>query len=345
TTTTAMAAWVWSTLGKDPSFIIGGISQNLGTNAHAGQGSAFIIEADEYDRMFHGLNPDAIVVTNVEHDHPDCFPTLESYQEAFNDFVARLRLGGFALFCADDPLAPILAAALPAGCTAFTYGLLGGSDYRAGGVHTNEFGGLTFLVSFRGQALTEIVLRVPGEHNVRNALAVLALAHRMGLDEQATARALSEFRGTQRRFELRGEAGGVTVIDDYAHHPTEIRATLAAARQRYPGRRIWAVWQPHTFTRIAALKDDFQHAFADADQVLVTDVFAARAREDREKFSIAAMVAEMSHPSARFCPTLEKASACLQDELRPGDVLLVLSAGDADRISTQVLEFLEMKGI
>lgn len=345
TTTTAMTAWVWSALGLDPSYIIGGVSQNLGTNAHAGQGSVFIIEADEYDRMFHGLNPNALVVTNLEHDHPDCFPTPEEYQQAFKDFVARLRLGGFALFCADDPLAPGLAAALPTGCTAFTYGLLAGSDYRAGGMHSNDFGGLTFLVSFRGQALTEIVLQVPGEHNVRNALAVLALAHRMGLDVQAAARTLGEFHGTQRRFELRGEVGGVAVIDDYAHHPTEIRATLAAARLRYPGRRIWAVWQPHTYTRIAALKEDFQRAFADADEVLVTDVYAARAREDHEWFSIAEMVAAMEHPHARFCSTMDKASAYLQNDLRSGDVLLVLSAGDADRISSQTLEFLKLKGV
>ncbi len=344
TTTTAMAAWVWSSLGMDPSFIIGGVSQNLGVNAHAGQGSAFIIEADEYDRMFHGLNPDALVVTNMEHDHPDCFPTMEDYTEAFRQFVGRLRLGGFALFCADDPQTPGLAAALPNGCTSFTYGLSGSSDYRGGGLHANNQGGLSFLVSFHGQALVEIVLQVPGEHNVRNALAVLALSHRLGLDIQAAARALGQFRGTLRRFEVRGEVGGVTVIDDYAHHPTEIRATLAAARLRYPGRRVWAVWQPHTFTRIAALKGSFMSAFADADVVLITDVYAARAREDQEKFSIAEMVSEMNHPNVRFCPTLNKASTYLQNELRPGDVLLVLSAGDADRISTQALEFLHGKG-
>jgi UDP-N-acetylmuramate--alanine ligase len=185
---------------------------------------------------------------------------------------------------------------------------------------------------------------VPGEHNVRNALAVLALAHRLGLDAQAAAQAMGEFRGTQRRFELRGEAGGVTVIDDYAHHPTEIRTTLAAARLRYPGRRIWAVWQPHTFTRIAALKEQFQHAFADADMVLVTEVYAARAREDNEHFSIAGLVSEMDHTQVRYCPTLDKACAYLHNELRHGDVLLVLSAGDADRISSQILEFLHGKG-
>jgi UDP-N-acetylmuramate--alanine ligase len=189
-------------------------------------------------------------------------------------------------------------------------------------------------------------------HNVRNSLAALAVIHRFVLYGdtpeflQKVAQALGEFRGTGRRFDVQGEVDGITVIDDYAHHPTEIQATLAAARARYAGQRIWAVWQPHTYSRSRALLDDFAQSFANADQVIVTEVYAAREKaEDFDYFSAAQVVAQMSHPKAQFIPTLEDASATLLQQLRPGDVLLVLSAGDADQLSQWILSGLrERKG-
>jgi UDP-N-acetylmuramate--alanine ligase len=310
TTTTAMIAWMLSELGQDPSYIIGGISKNLNSNAHAGQGQVFVIEADEYDRMFLGLKPDWIVLTTLEHDHPDCFPTPEEYVQAFSDFIAQLRPGGGALICRDDAGVSALTGALPGGTHIFPYGLDEGQGYFATGLSSNAAGGMTFSAYYQaaGQPavrLAEVQLSVPGEHNVRNALAALAVIHQLGLPVYEAGEALANFLGTGRRFDVLGEAAGVTVIDDYAHHPTEIRATLSAARQRYPDQRIWAVWQPHTYSRTQTLLDGFLHAFDQADRVLVTEVYAAR--EDNPTFSAAQVVAAMPHPAVTFAPTLDNA--------------------------------------
>jgi len=338
TSTSAMAAWVLTRLRQDPSYIIGGVSKNLGNNAHAGEGAYFVIEADEYDRMFLGLNPHWIILTHLEHDHPDCYPTLEEYRQAFAQFVGRLQAGGGLLTCSDHPETAAMAQQVPHGKQAWSYGLDPYADYVASSLSSNALGGTTFTAHFRHVQLAEVDLQVPGLHNVRNALAVLALTHQLGLPVHPAAAALGQFSGTGRRFDLLGEAGGVTIYNDYAHHPTEIRATLAAARQRYPTRRVWAVWQPHTYSRTLALFEEFTHAFQDADRVIVTEVYAAR--EAYQGFSAARVVAEMAHPAASFAPEFADALQFLTDELRPGDVVLVLSAGDANQISQQLLDSL-----
>ena len=342
TTTTAMLAWLLTACGEDPSYIIGGVSKNLENNAHAGRGQAFVIEADEYDRMFLGLSPQIAVVTMMEHDHPDCFPTAQDYFDAFAAFVHRLQPGGLLLTSADDPHAPALAAELPAGCRQLSYGMSLSADLRASALTRNAAGGFTFQVIERtGEKVAEIALGVPGEHNVRNALAAFAVARELSLDLAAAASALARFAGTGRRFDLRGEANGVVLIDDYAHHPTEIRATLAAARSRYADRRIWAVWQPHTYSRTLALLPEFKNAFGDANQVIVMAIYAAR--EQNPGFSAGQVVAEMPHPAARYIPALADVRDTLLAELQPGDVVLVLSAGDADQVSAQLLAALRHK--
>jgi len=344
TTTTAMTAWVLVSLGKDPSYIIGGVSKDLSSNAHSGKGSYFVIEADEYDYMFLGLHPDYAIVTTVEHDHPDCFPTPADYHRAFVDFIHQLKPGGCLLVCQDDPGARLLTQEKPDSCRAFTYGLHPEADYRAQITGHNKHGGYDFRLKMvddtplgtvpENKGLT-ISLRVPGEHNIRNATAVLALAHQSDLPMQEVIQALERYSGTARRFDILGEGSGVTVIDDYAHHPTEIRATLSAARTRFPGQRIWVVWQPHTYSRTRALLAEFTRAFRDADQVIVTEIYAAR--EPHEDFSAAQVVEKMAHPGAQFIPTLQDTIAYLVENLQSGDVLLVLSAGDADQVSTEVL--------
>jgi UDP-N-acetylmuramate--alanine ligase len=203
----------------------------------------------------------------------------------------------------------------------------------------NSYGGFTFVARKKENGncstpLGQVVLQVPGNHNVLNALAAMAVASEMDIDTLAAGHALSEYRGASRRFELLGEAQGITIIDDYAHHPTEIRATLAAARARFALSRIWAVWQPHTYSRTRTLFEAFSQSFTDADQVIVTDVYAAR--EPEEKFPLEMLVNAMHHPSARYIPGLVEVEDVLLDELQPGDVVLVLSAGDADSISKQV---------
>ena len=303
TTTTSMLVWALTRLLYDPSYIIGGVPHDLGKNAHAGQFPLFVIEADEYDHMFLGLSPRWAVVTIVEHDHPDCFPTPEDYQAAFVTFTHKIVPGGQLFICQDDPGAVALAASAPSGVHTFTYGTDLKANYSARDLVTNPLGGTNFTFWFGAAGaspdlLTHVRLQVPGEHNVRNAAAVLAVTHQMRIPPKQVAVALSKFTGTGRRFDLRGIAAGVIIINDYAHHPTEIRTTLAAARQRYPDHRIWAVWQPHTYSRTQALIEAFAAAFRDADQVIVTEVYAAR--EHNTTFSSLQVVQRMDHASARF---------------------------------------------
>ncbi len=344
TTTTAMLAWTLTALGQDPSYIIGGQSHNLNSNAHAGSGRFFVIEADEYDRMFLGLHPLAAIVTNVEHDHPDCYPTPQDFEQAFRDFVGGLRPDGFLLPCEDDPGAARLAAyARTLGMDVSTYGLSLQADYRIVDLRTAPDGGNRFWLTYRESPLVEVHLPLPGKHNVRNAAGVLALLHRLALPLTQAAQALTAFRGTGRRFEIAGEVGGVIVIDDYGHHPTEIEATLEATRARFPERTLWAVWQPHTYSRTRTLQERFAQAFTQADHVLVTPIYAAREAPPSDGFNAPQVVQAMAHPHAQACDSLSDTTARLLQNVRPGDVVLVFSAGDAIQVSRDLLDGLRQR--
>ena len=347
TTTTAMIAWMLYAMGRDPSFIVGGTLNNLKSNAHAGKGDLFVIEADEYDRMFLGLKPRIEVVTNLEHDHPDCYPKYEDMFSAFKSFVELLPSDGTFIACSDDEgSGSLLSHARRKGLNVISYSLQSEMTInspqwiQARSLKPNLRGGYDFSamtnVGAAAASVLHVSLQVPGEHNVRNALATLSVAATLGFSLQRAAAALSDFTGTGRRFEILGERKGVTVIDDYAHHPTEIRATLAGAKARYPGRHIWAVWQPHTYSRTQILFFEFSRAFSDANEVLVTEIYASR--EPKQQFSSAEVVSAMPHSSARYTGSLEDTTKYLLKNLRSGDVLLVLSAGDANQISADVLK-------
>jgi UDP-N-acetylmuramate--alanine ligase len=347
TTTTAMIAWVLYKLERDPAFIVGGTLNNLKVNARAGKGNFFVIEADEYDRMFLGLKPQIEVVTNIEHDHPDCYPTFETMFAAFKQFVDRLPSDGTLIVSSEDKNAmSLLSYARGKQLNVLSYSLqtemtINSPQWmQARAPKQNQRGGFDFSVITNVNSTISTVnvsLQVPGEHNVRNALAVLSVMAVLGISLQEAADALSEFTGTGRRFEIRGETkSGILVIDDYAHHPTEIRATLSGAKARYPERRIWAVWQPHTYSRTQALFFEFSRAFANADEVLVTEIYASR--EAKQDFSSAEVVSAIPHPSAHYTGSLAETSDYLLKNLRSGDVLIVMSAGDADQISTKILE-------
>jgi len=346
TTTTAMIAWMLSALGRDPSFIVGGVMNNYGVNARMGKGTAFVIEADEYDRMFLGLAPRIAVVTNLEHDHPDCYPTFKDMFDAFEQFVNLLPPDGVLIASSEDEgSASLLPRVRKSGRHVVAYSVQGEMTInspqwmQARSVKPNDRGGFNFIASTNitevGVQSVNVSLQVPGEHNVRNALAALSVAAVQGLSLKNAAVALGDFKGTGRRFQVVGEKNGVTVIDDYAHHPTEIRATLAAARARFPGRRILTVWQPHTYSRTQTLFLEFTRAFTDTDLVFVTEVYAAR--EPRQEFSSAEIVSAMPHPAARFTNSLAETTEAVLRAIRSGDVLLVLSAGDADQVSAGVL--------
>lgn len=339
TTTSALISFVLSELGLDPTFIVGGILQDLGTNARLGHGPHFVVEADEYDHTFLGLRPRMAVVTVVEMDHPDCFADLEAVSADFLRFLRLVPEGGTLVGCADQPRVVDLLrqAAQHRAVAAVTYGLRAEGDWQARDVCVNEWGGSDFAVWHAGQVVGQARLRLVGLHNVSNALAVLAVVDRLGLDLARVLEILPRFHGVRRRFEIKGEAQGVTVIDDYAHHPTEIQATLAAARRRFGQRPLWVFFQPHTYSRTRALLDEFAVSFGDADHVLISEIYAAREKDD---LGIHArdLVQRVRHPDVRYVATLPEASALLQAELRPGDVLLTLGAGNGDRVGESVLQ-------
>ncbi len=350
TTTTAMVAWLLTALGADPSFIIGGVAKNLGANAHSGKGEYFVIEADEYDYMFLGLSPWIGVVTNIEYDHPDCFPSPQAFDQAFRAFAERILPAGSLIACQDDRGASQLLAEMKTiGKKTLTYALepvAGGVrvDYYPRNLTPEQGGGYAFALYCGDERLAQVRLQVPGVHNVRNALAALAVIDSLHLSVPEAARALAEYQGTGRRFEVRGEVNGITVIDDYAHHPTEIRTTLETARQAYPQRDIWAVWQPHTYSRTRMLMSDYVEAFGAADHVLVTEIYAAREAPPSNGFSSRQVVDAMRHPDARYVESLDESVAYLLRNLRPGSVLIVLSAGDADQISSQIVQSVHSGG-
>ena len=348
TTTTAMIASILLEAGRDPTFIVGGVIAGLETNARAGKGPLFVIEADEYDRTFLGLRPQVEVVTIVEHDHPDCYPTFADFRAAFEEFTALVPRDGLLAAGWDDPVARELgerrqALAPPrlggaGGCVTF-FGLKEGAEWRAEEVRPNFAGGVDFLAVHGGEVLGLVRLRVPGAHNASNAMAALAVVDFLKVPFRMARTALTGFRGVGRRFEVKGEAGGVVVVDDYAHHPTEIRATLAAAQQRFADQPLWAVWQPHTYSRTHTLMADFTQAFGAADHVIVLPIYAAR-ETDTLGVSSAGVMAAMQHPDVRCAGSLDEAVVWLGTEVQPGDVVLTLGAGDGHRVGEWLLKVL-----
>ena len=344
TTTTGLAAHVLQTIGADPSYIVGGTLVG-GTNAHFGKGLPFIIEADEYDRMFLGLRPRYAVVTNMEHDHPDIYPTRAEYVEAFAQFAALVPADGALIACAEEAaVAELLASPALVATRKVVYALA--NDFLPGfpdqliaqPLPASQNGFLAAVRSRLGgvEETFTLTLNIPGHHNIKNALAVLAVARLLGHSFSTVLPAFATYRGTNRRFERFPLGNDVMGISDYGHHPTEIRATLQAARSAYPGRRLWAVWQPHTYSRTQTLFTEFAHAFGDADEVIVSEIY--RSREPEQDFSAAQVVAAMPHPAARYIASLEGITATLQAEARPGDVILIFSAGDADGVLPRLRE-------
>ena len=343
TTTSAMISWILTEADLDPTFIVGGLLQNLGTNARAGNGPHFVIEADEYDRAFLGLNPEIAVIASMEHDHPDCYPTLDAMKAAFQEFAGRLVEGGLLIVCGEDPEGNELGIRMQAeGRRVQTYGLDAEWDWRAQGVELGN--SAAFEVWHKGKHLGTCALQIPGRHNVLNALAALAACYELGVEFGLAAAALTRFRGTARRFEVKGQAAEVTVVDDYAHHPTEIEATLAAARLKYPDRPIWAVFQPHTYSRTATLLDDFAGAFGGADHVIVTEIYAAR-EQNTLGVSGRDLVQLMDHPDAGYAATLKDAASAVLERVRPGDVVITLGAGDGYLIGEWVLQTLRERAV
>ncbi|NTW38964.1 MAG: UDP-N-acetylmuramate--L-alanine ligase [Cellulomonadaceae bacterium] len=347
TTTSAMVAVALASAGLDPSYAIGGtVLTDAGSHgrsgiggAHDGRGDVFVAEADESDRSFLAYRPDVAVVTNVEPDHLDHYGSREAFEQAFDDFVARVRPGGRLVACADDAGSSALAERSRAlGIRVLTYGTSAGADVVVGQWHGPEAGAsggwtTVHLAADPGSAV-RLDLQVPGAHNGLNAAAAWTVAHLLGVDGAVAAEGLAGFVGTGRRFEERGVVRGVRVVDDYAHHPTEVAALLTAARGVTSG-RVLVLFQPHLFSRTAAFAAQFAQALGLADAVVVTDVYAAR--EDPDPAVTGALIADQVVPPARFVADRREAAVALARVARPGDLLLTVGAGDVTELAPLVL--------
>ncbi|HSJ10568.1 MAG TPA: UDP-N-acetylmuramate--L-alanine ligase [Longimicrobiales bacterium] len=334
TTTTAATTAILDAAGIDPTGIVGGHVQAWGGGLRAGRDEVFVVEADEYDRSFMTLTPDAAVVTNLEADHLDIYGDIAGLVEGFTAFLGQVRAGGLVALCSDDAGAAALADKAPAGVTVLKYGTSEDADLRAVDVQ-QEGRSMTFTVVEQGSELGRITVGAPGLHNVRNALGAFAAARHAGATFDAARTALRSFSGVSRRFQELGNAADVTFVDDYAHHPTEIEATLSAARGTYPGRRIVAAFQPHLYSRTRDHVDAFGKALASADVVWVCDVYAAREQpiEGVNGELVVRAVTTAGGPSASYAATLEELSAALRGCLSAGDVLVAMGAGDIDEMT------------
>ncbi len=346
TTTTSMITTVLRACGAAPSYVIGGILAETGLGAEAGSTEIFVAEADESDGSFLNLSPEAAVVTCVEADHLDNYESLPHIEAAFAAFAARIRPGGLLVTCADDPGASRLARAATdiardCGLRLLTYGESAGADYRLGSVVPRGMAtGLQVSPGPRtaggSQPPVPAEIAVPGRHNALNAAAAFALTAELGFAPAAVARGLAAYRGARRRMEPKGEGDGVRVLDSYAHHPTELAADLAAARDVAAGGRVIAVFQPHLFSRTRLFAADFGAALSRADEVIVLDVYAAR--EDPEPGVTGRLVADaVPGGGAQFLPDRAAVPAVIAGVAKPGDLVLTMGAGDVTALAPRIV--------
>ncbi|MFW6133149.1 MAG: UDP-N-acetylmuramate--L-alanine ligase [Planctomycetota bacterium] len=337
-TTTAMIAHALVAAGGDPSFIVGATVGQLGGPCRVGQGRFFVAEACEYDRSFLNLRPTLATVLNIEEDHLDCYRDLGAIVEAFRSFLAGVNVDGIAVVNGEDR--NVAAVARSALCEVQTFGLRDGCMWRAVNVVADE-GLYRFDVRFTGRDFTRVALRQPGLHNVYNALAACAICHHAGLAPRQIAEALGDFEGTHRRMTVKGRARGVTVIDDYAHHPTEIQVTLRALRDRYGPRRLVCVFQPHQHSRTRFLLNDFARSFSAADEVVVPDIYFVR-DSVREKDYISsedlASQIRLQGGRARYLKTFARIADHLAATLTDGDLLVTMGAGNVWEIADTILD-------
>ncbi|MCP4602880.1 MAG: UDP-N-acetylmuramate--L-alanine ligase [Proteobacteria bacterium] len=343
TTTSAMIVSILKSAGISPSFVIGGVASDLGTNAGNGSSRVFVAEACEYNRSFLNLAPKTAVITNIEQDHMDIYANLAEIIEAFSMFASTLQQDGVlvhSIHCQNTT--PILADLQ---CRKISFGVETEADYSARNTRT-ETGETVFTLIHKGIHLSDIRLNMPGRHNVANALAAIAVCSELDIPVDRIARALSVFKGVRRRFEIRGEAHGVVVIDDYAHHPTEIRALLEGAETRFPGQRLVIAFQPHQCCRTRLLFDEFARSFDRADIVVIPDIYSVRESDkERERINSDDLVKQIiaGGADAKYTGSLDSTVDHLLKILKPDDVLLTVGAGDIDQIVDNLLKRLADK--
>ena len=340
TTTSSMLSCITCEGGLDPTIVVGGIVNNLGSNAVNGKSDYVVAEADESDGSFLKFHPYLAVITNIENDHLDHYGSEENIQAAFAKFVEQIKEDGKAILCYDN--AKVRALGEKTGKTVISYGIDSkDADYRAENI---EYGknGTTYDILYKNEVIGKGQLIVPGRHNVLNSLGAIAAARELGIPLESILASLAHFSGAKRRFETKGKVGGVWVVDDYAHHPTEIAVTLKAARQTQPERLV-CVFQPHRYTRTQLLLDQFAVAFKDCDELIITDIYAAS--EDPipgvSGEMLAHKIAETTGQKVRYISGQDKIEETLEREVRPGDLVITMGAGDIYRLGEQLVQALE----
>ena len=343
TTTTSMVATVLSHAGIDPTIVIGGKLNTLGTNAKLGQGKFLVAEADESDGSFLKLSPTIAVVTNIDADHLDFYSGIEEIKDTFVDFINKVPFYGLAVLCLDDRN---IGEVIPRVKKRFaTYGLSSQADVRATHVCHSGFE-TSFIAHYKGSRMGEIAFRMPGAHNVLNALACVAVAMELDIPFEQIQEGFAKFGGVGRRFQVKGEVNGIMIVDDYGHHPAEIRATLAAAKNGWPDRRLVVAFQPHRYTRTKELFDDFVTCFYDADLLVLTDIYPASEQPisgvTAEKLAMQIRKhgqRDVSHVADRLMLPEHLAGI-----VKPDDILLTLGAGNIRQAGEALLGILQEKG-
>jgi UDP-N-acetylmuramate--alanine ligase len=327
TTTTSMVSLVLMEGGIDPTVIVGGRLRGLaGSNARLGKGDFIVVEADEFDRSFLSITPTIAVLTTLETDHLDCYRDLEDIKSAFIQFASKVPFYGFVVLCLDEPALQDIMPKLKK--KIITYGLNGQADLQAVDIRHRQ-NTSTFLVVHQGRDLGEVTLQIPGKHNVQNALAAIAVGLELGVPFAQIAAGVAKFTGVFRRWEVKAEVKGVTIVDDYAHHPTEIKATLAGAKSGWR-RRVVCVFQPHLYSRTRDFYDEFGRSFFNADVLVLTDVYPAR-EEPIQGVSgelIANAAREFGHKQVHYVPDKKAVPAFLLSIVQPGDIVITMGAGD-----------------
>jgi UDP-N-acetylmuramate--alanine ligase len=336
TTTTSLAAVVLDEAGLDPTVVVGGKVKSMKTNARLGEGTYIVAEADESDGNFVQLTPLYALITNIDEEHLDFYGGLEAIYDSFVRFARQVPFNGAVICCADDPHLRTIIPRIDRRIVLYGFG--DDADVR-GSAHGAKSGGSSFTLTVRGERRGELFLPLPGAHNVSNALGVCALAEELGIPFDVVARALAAFEGVGRRFEVKGEAGGVLFVDDYGHHPTEVRAVIRAARETFD-RRLVVVFQPHRYTRTRDIGDLFEDSFADADEVFITDIYPAGERPipgvDGELVYRA--VRRGGHARVSYLADRASLRSAVEENIRPGDLVLTLGAGDIWKLGEELLE-------
>ncbi len=337
TTTTSMAAHLLAHAGLDPTAVVGGKVNSFGSNAKLGKGEYMVVEADESDGSFLHLPPTIAIVTNIDPEHLDHWKTEEALRRGFLDFVNRVPFYGRAILCIDHPTVQSLLPEIESRYVTYGEGLQ--ADYRAERIEVSGHA-VRFEAWRRGESLGRFEVAMVGRHNALNALSVIALGDEMGIPPEVTRAALASFGGVQRRFTVRGDAGGVTVVDDYGHHPAEVRATLRGAREAFR-RRVVCLFQPHRYTRTRDLLGEFATAFNDADALLLTDIYAAGEEPIAGATSeaLAEAIRACGHRDVTLVPRPDLARVA-RDRVRSGDLVLTLGAGDITAVGPELLELL-----